>query len=412
MQSSKVSSLVFQEQKDLELYSLDGKVVSLKTFITENDHLLSPFEKKFLQEELKHLDDPRYLVSEDVLKEKKKKNNKNTIIETLLTTPFSRTKHYFNGKILVPASRGGVRSAYINGTCCKIKGCRPEEATFPHWKVDPHFNLIIEKIPFGVLTPRAVLAELLAFLFMKKYAIDICFTPLAIFHYLPEGKDRGYALLQESMNGVDDARAESFIDCSSLSVHDIVRLVKKGRLKRGKEITLWGIDNDLYIEKKVALLLEFHYNGGFRGILNSNIGNDVISNNHLYTLCDFDTFILQEIPRHKHKEEIRSFIIAAFLELIKTSLPFIDYLHLHGENLPEIHKILAEYYRTYSSLYARYVKEFMTRSTSLSWDQGWVQACIDEAFQTPIAFELLQELIPNSHTFRSYNYDFVYVPHH
>jgi len=241
---------------------------------------------------------------------------------------------------------------------------------------------------------------------MKRFSIEYSSTPICVFHYTPNGKDLNYALVQKIG---DDTRVESLIDCSKYSVHDLVRLKRKNLLNSGKEVNLINIDKDSYIQKKVELLIKFNFNGGFRGILNSNIGNDVIRNTQLHSICDFDTFIIREVP--KSKKEIRHFTITAFLELIKTSLPFINYIDLEGKSKFEMRRILVEYYRKKSCLYLAYAKKFMIQTKKLGWNTEFVNKYIDETFQTPLSFELLQELIPNSHTFKSYNYDFVYVPH-
>lgn len=385
MQSMKSNVLQLKEEKELNLYSIDGNIVPLKKFIFKNIGLLSSIEKEFIENEMNNI------------KEEK------IVLQTLL----SRTKQFFNGKKIVPAFRGGTRSAYIKDTNFKLKGCRPENSTFPHWDIDDKFNLVIEKIPFGTLSKRAVIGEVLAFLFMRKYNIEISSKPICVFHYNPNGKDLNYALLQEVQ---DDSRVEKFID-SVTSVHDIIRIKRKKSQYTGEEVTLNSIDKNLYLERKVELLLKFNFNGGFRGILNSNIGNDVVRNKRLHSICDFYTFTIRKIPEPKDKNQIRNFTITAFLELIKTSLPFVDYIDLERNNESEMHRILTEYYKKHSSLYLLYSEKFIDQTSKLNWNKRFVKKYIDETFQTPTSFELLQELIPNSFTFKSYNHDSIYVPH-
>lgn len=385
MQSKKTKQIKFKESKELHLYSIDGEIITLKEFLKKNLDLLSQFEKKFVEKQI------------DDIKEEK------IPVNILL----SRTKRFFNGEKVMPALRGGTRSAYIKGNNLKVKGCRPEDSKFPHWKIDNDFNLIVDKVPFGVLTRRTVIGEILAYLFMRKNNIESSSNPICVFHYKPNGKNMNYALLQKID---EDNRLETFIDCDSLSVHDVIRLKKK-RTLLGEEVDLKGINRKDYLRKKVELLIKFNFCGGFRGILNSNIGNDVIRNNKLHSICDFDSFTIREIPKQNDKQNIRHFTISAFIELIKTSLPFIDYLDLGGHNQQEMHQILSDYYRKNSSLYSLYHKSFLNQAQRLNWDLSIVESCVEEAFLTSLSFELLQELIPNSHTFKSYNYDFVYVPH-
>ncbi|MBI2549497.1 hypothetical protein HYW21_09215 [Candidatus Woesearchaeota archaeon] len=393
MQSKKSGNINLKEEKELTLYSIDGEVIPITTFLKNHLDLLTDVERAFVETVEKQL----FYFEEETF---------------LIDLPLARTKKYFNGKKTVSALRGGIRSAYVKGTFLKLKGCRPEGITFPHWRVDNNFNLVIEQIPFGVLSKRAVIGEILGFLFMRQLGINPSSKPVSVFHYKPTGKDLGYALVQKLVNATgdnsrNDTRIESFVDYSGYTVHDLVRLTRKGL--EGRETDLISMDKDLYIHTKVTLLMVFNFHGGFRGILNSNIGNDVVQNEKLSSLGDFDTFTLRKIP--ETHEEIRHFTIDAFLELIKTSLPFVDYIDGKGKSKAEMHTMLAAYYRKNSSLYGAYRKAFMHEIKKKDWDEAFVDRCIEEAFQTSLSFELLQELIPNSYTFKSYHYDSLYVPH-
>jgi len=377
MQSHNTKQIILQEEKEITLYSLDGEVISVKEFVRKNQDVLSGGERKFLEEEMINY-------TEKMCK---------------IKTPFSRTADFFNGKKTIHAQRGGTRSAYIDGM--KIKGCRPADATFPHWDIGRDFKLKVQAVPFGVLTRRNVIREILAYFFMKQHDIAPSSEPSSVFYYKPKGKDYNYALLQ---NITSDDRLEAFIDCSNLTVHDLIRLKKNG-VSGGREVELKGIDKKAYIKKKVNLLIKFNFNGGFRGILNSNIGNDVIRDGVLHSICDFDTFTISPLPQAQ--EDIRCFTIIAFLELIKTSLPFVDFINKEKH----LHRTLSDYYRRNSTLYRMYYNSFLEQAAYLGWNIDFVKNCVDDTFNTPLSFELLQELIPNSHTYKSFNYDSVYVPH-
>ena len=149
MQAQKSKQIRFKEKRELNLYSIDGDVLSIKEFVRRNQDVLSDLERTFLEKEMKNYD-------EEICN---------------IKTPLSRTAEYFNGKKITSAQRGGIRSAYIKGM--KIKGCRPLDETFPYWKADRNFKLVVETIPFGVLTMKNVMGEIMVnirpTLFLKKY---------------------------------------------------------------------------------------------------------------------------------------------------------------------------------------------------------------------------------------------------
>lgn len=381
---TKLDNLQLKEGENIYLYSIDGGILLVKEFAERNLDLLSDLEQALVRKHLHDVPDELFL----------------------LASPLVRSQKYSNGKLKMAAKRAGARSAYLPDLGLKIKGCRPEDKIFPEWDVDKEFNVVVGELPFGVLTAEAVMREFLAYCFMQEYRILSSSVPLNVFEYRPNRKFMNYGLVSRV---TDDTRVEGFIDCSGYTLHDVVGLKKAGRLK-GHEAGLKGLNTQDYVEKKTDLLISVNFRGGFRGILNSNIGNDVIRDGKLY-ICDFDTFRVSETPKKEDRESIRLFVYHSFIELIKTSLPFVDYVEFGNDNPEIVHSALANYYMANSNLYREYNKKFMRVSKTIGWDVKFTEECIDEAFKTKISFELLQELIPNSYTLKNFKESSFYVPH-
>ena len=373
-----------KESRDINLYRTKGRVLSISEFCCENIKLLKPQEQNILNE-----------YSEDLLQ-----------IEPLFTSPMVRSSSYFDGKQSMPAKRSGTRSAYIPSIGIKIKGCRPGKATFPSWKLNEELGVDITQLPFGVLTAESVMREILAYSFIKKYELPTISKPNAIFEYKQNSACMQYALVSQVSC---ETRVEQYIDCMGYMLYDIIRLKRLGKLTKS-EVGLKRIDKDTYGNKKTDLLLSYNINGGFRGILNSNIGNDIISNEQLFCLCDFDSFKI--IPfTNGDSFHVRLFIINAFVELIKTSLPFNDFRDVSHNDIVKVHSELINYYQANSTIYRLFKKKFIRFSQIQKWPSTFVDKSISEAFESPAAFELLQELIPNTYTLENIGPNSIYVPH-
>ncbi len=387
---SKVHQLQFKESKQITLFSAHGHVLSIRQFAEKHLELLNKIEQGIIQ------DMTSILRAEQPFE---------------LPHPLVRTAKYTTGFQEIPARRCGTRSAYIQKLGLKIKGCRPEDAKFPHWELTKELNIETSWLPFGVLDAEGVMREILAYCFTKKYSLPSPSEPFAVFEY-----GQGETLLSYGLVSKDafDPRLEEFIDDKGITVHSLVRIVKRPDAFAhilGREVGLIGIELQDYIELKTDLLIAFNFRGAFRGILNSNIGNDIVRNSALHSLCDFDSFIVLPVPSSNEQSEIRRFVIRAFIELIKTSLPFVDYINFDSQTTEEIHRSLSAYYIEKSSLFRRYKDKFLERAGELGWDITFVESCIREALSTPVSFELLQELVPNSHTFKTFRNESFYVPH-
>ena len=383
-----------RETEDIVLYSTAGSVTPARAFAERHLGLLDPEEAALVAGGLDRLADG----------------------PAGFERPLLRTPRYADGALEVPAKRGGTRSAYLPEGQIKIKACRPEATTFPHWELDDDFALEVGQIPFGVMTPEGVMREILAYCFEQRQGLPSAGRPLVVFDYAADGNgdgDGGSLGLSLVSHVPGDERVERFIDCGGRTLHDLVRQRRRGLLPAGREVELRGISRQDFVERKAGLLARFNFGGGFRGLLNSNIGNDVIRDGRLHSICDFDTFHRQALPAADDREGVRRFTLRAYVELIKSSLPFVDWLDFADADAgrEEVHRALAAYYREHGSLFHAYSRRFLRRAADLGWDAPLVAGAIDEALATPIAFELLQELIPNSFTAPGVKATSHYVPH-
>lgn len=375
-----------RESREILLYSTGGRVVPARSFAAAHLHLLSPAEQRVVREHLASLaDEP-----------------------PALGGPWVRTPRLADGRDQLPARRAGARSAYLPEAGIKLKACRPEEATFPEWELDEELRLQVNQIPFGVLTPGGAMREILAHCVLRHLGLPRAGRPLAVFEYTANGDRPGCALV--TAVPVDE-RLEARLDCGGLTLHDLVRRARCGRAPC-REVRLSGLSRRRYVEAKVGLLLALNLAGGFRGVLNSNIGNDVIHRGELAALCDFDTFRLRPVPRAGEAQELRRFTLRCFIELLKSSLPLVGYVDLPpAAREEELGPLLAAHYRAGSSLFRRYRRRFLEEAAARGWEPAAVRRHVEEALATPVARELLQELVPNAYTARRLKAESYYVPH-
>jgi hypothetical protein len=389
MQSS-INSLrdpTLQVEENITLYSAPGSVASVADFAEENLHLLNSVEQSVVRSQL------HALVRRDGCR---------------LEVPLSRSPAISTGELEVKARRHGARSALLPGGLLKLKGCRPEPGTFPDWYCNEFFQLKVRKLPFGIMTAEAVMREILGYLFFRLHGLPVSAIPNTVVTYSCPNHLGTCALL---FTITSDQRIESFLDARGMTLHRLIRLNRFRRRsdELGREIGLSGIDRAHYVDRKVRQLVKCNLLGGFRGILNSNIGNDVVCRNVFVSLCDFDSFFLIPVPQVGDSDGIRRIVFNSMFELIKTSLPIIDFIAESDAN--DLRISLMKCYQATSTVYREYVRYLLKYTEYMGWVGSYIRRLIQEAMETDLAFELLQELIPNFHTLRTFTLDSWYVPH-
>jgi hypothetical protein len=166
------------------------------------------------------------------------------------------------------------------------------------------------------------------------------------------------------------------------------------------------------------MLIKMNHGGGFRGFLNSNIGNDVVKfsngyGSHFY-LCDFDTFKVIKIPDQASEKFMRAFLIQCVVEVVKGSLPILDYANVTTHtNRRSVAECARDIFFAQSSLWRAYYRRFGGLTSELGWNSERVNELMAEVYQTPAFEEVLLDQVFNYHTFKAAKpvSESMYTPH-
>lgn len=371
----------------VQLYECPGEIYSIIDFVKKSKHLLNQHEQDLIAQ------------SQDLLCQ--------IHIPKYLTKCLTRTPEFaIKANPMLTVRRSGGRSAYWVERNIKFKGCRPvlDNTDFPI-EILPFGTQKIEyrRIPFGTMRAESVMREILGYCFLKTHHFNTHSIPICVYKYQSDKHDPGYCLVSKT---VGEVRIEEFIPYPDCTIEDIIRAKHSNEqtIKQcpiGAELSLRGIDLWQYIEQKSSFLAKMHFNGGFRGILNSNIGNDVIVGNEtgdfqLY-LCDFDTFKIVSIPKEPETSFVETFVLQCIVEVAKGSLSILDYVDLPGGfSCVQIADALGEIYFNKSSLWHAYERKFYRNAELLGWDSPAVEKAIDKMRRTEAFANILCSCILNS----------------
>lgn len=380
--------------KEIFLYSTEGNVYTVFDFAVKFKEKLSTIEETIINENINYLNQKQQF-----------------------KYPLTGTQEAYN-RLLEPlkAKSIGSRSALLQKNNVKFKGCKfdiSNQLCFPHEQLDfGDEKMQTTEIPFGVLTLENVLREILAFCFLKQFNININHTPINVFEYVYNKKIMGYCLVSKTKNEQRLESAENYYD---LSISDLICLKyieKKTNIPLTENEPDFGIDKEWYARQKAKLLIKVNFNGGFRGILNSNIGNDIIYKNKLY-ICDFDTFNVIKVPLKPEYEYIKNFTLWCIVEVLKTSPIILDYLDTEGLTNKEISEKLWGIYTSKSLLWKNYVRLFMKKVKDLNWNLSYIEESLKEIIQTQVFEEMILDNVINSKIIKnSYPTDLsFYTPH-
>lgn len=352
----------------------DGVVLTINDFFKKNNLILQKHERLIIKNELS-------------LFEQK--------IPNFLENPLILTENSENESV-IKIVKIGSRSTFWPEKKIKIKGCRWNGMlSFPHERLDFGSTIMkTEEIPFGILTKENVLREILAYCFLKKYNIRAFQKPMVVFEYHENKKVIGYALVYHSLS---EKRIESRENYFNLTVKDFIsiKFIEKTYNVNilPNESNIIGIKEDWYAKEKSKLLLMMNFNGGFRGFLNSNLGNDIVYKRKFY-ICDFDTFKVIKIPKKASENFIFSFCLWSMIELIKSSPLVFDYIDLSGIEYKEAAGILWKSYSEKSLLWAEYKKGFVQMAKKLKWSN--IEDIMQRVTEQKIFYELILDNVLNS----------------
>jgi hypothetical protein len=314
----------------------------------------------------------------------------------------------------ISASASGSRSALWEPQQIQFKGCRPLPGgrDFPleslPWGAD---QIAFTQIPFGVMTAEAVCRELLGYCFCKAHAIPCAIEPICVYAYTGNNLSGAFCLVMKVTPG---RRAESFVQMQGISVSDLLCPASSHPAVVGSEAALRGLNSNWYAEQKARWLAELHFAGGFRGLLNSSIGNDVISKlaqgGTEFRFCDFDSFKLVNLPSAPSRDFLEAFALQSLLEIVRGSLPILQYIFVTGI---EAKKAISNTYRQKSSLWNAYMRRARLKAQELSWSWGALEAAFAWAFETPAFLETSCSVILSTYALERYRKrnPQPYVPH-
>lgn len=323
---------------------------------------------------------------------------------------------------VLTVQRSGGRSAYSPELGIKWKGCRPvDDGTSYPMEILPFGSTEITytDIPFGTLTPGAVMREILGYSFFREHDLPPAAEPLCVYEYIFDKCPPGYCLVMASAR---EDRIEARIDYPACTMADVIAARHGGRsfaegTPLGAELRFRGLNVWRWAERKSEILAGMHFAGGFRGVLNSNIGNDVLVMNGDdvagFTLCDFDSFKVIDIPAHPDGAWLRSFLLWCVVEVIKGSLSILDYVDIPGgADLIAAAECLGKIYFSRSSLWKAYERRLRQEVSRRGWSQETASLALDEVKTLPAVGQALSSCILNSYYLRYMSSDRkVFYPH-
>lgn len=321
----------------------------------------------------------------------------------------------------IQAKMCGRRSVYLPSECVQLKGCisRPIKNPFPASSLNLQMGKLIKKgVPYGALGAEQVMREILAWCFQKNYCIEIGVKPIAIYEY-QNGLSKGsrFCLLLEI---VSDTRIEALWDYAYPTLSKVVAayLVERtkffGSILHGEVGLLEPYPTD-YVRMKRNLSLKFNQNMGFRGVLNSNNGNELLWHDskgwHL-AFCDFDSFrVFYEAEPHLSDERINDFTTLCCAEFLAGN-PLINTFLLVEEQVSrkEAKCIFDGIYSDQSHTWNAYKRSFIELCGSKFEKDAKFENAVCKFQSLPIYLDLIMEKIPNSLNLPSWQ-NSIYVPH-
>jgi hypothetical protein len=312
----------------------------------------------------------------------------------------------------------GARSALWELEHIQFKGCRPDQnhAEFPAESLPFGEDKIARgTIPYGVMTAEAVMRELLGYCFCRVHGIPCASEPVCIYRYEEEPAREGFCLV---LRIVDGRRVEEFQRTDSVPISALVDATESTVSLLGTETPLQGLNVLWYSHQKSRWLAELHFHGGFRGLLNNNIGNDVVSvgpdGTRRFFFCDFDTFKLISLPATTDKAFLDAFALQTVVEVVKGSLPILEHVKAPlTASLAETARQVAAVYRQKSSLWNAYRERARLKVKECGWDwPDFEQACL-HAFESPAFLEASCSVILSEYALERYGTGILqdYTPH-
>jgi hypothetical protein len=148
-----------------------------------------------------------------------------------------------------------------------------------------------------------------------------------------------------------------------------------------------------------------NWHGGFRGILNSNFGNDVLISDgrdkNKLALADFDTFWMVPSPTDSANDSLDPFVLRCLLEVVMGSLPIMQYANCPAESSEDkAADILGAIYFKKSSLWRSYYRHFLSAAISRGISTTAIGKSIDRMRRTEAFTDMLRCRVLNDESIK------------
>lgn len=402
--SQEASSLTHLGGGTIPLYPVEGTISSIREFAEKGSSLLTPYEREFLLSRI------------DTLASREQMPAELDRCLAMSKSPSDQAQPHLEG------IRSGERSVLLPEMALQLKGCLPSasETSFPTELLPFDADQIQRStIPFGIMTGEAVMREILGNCFMKAHGLDHHIEPLCVWQYtIHDGADE-YCLVSRYRSR---DRIEDFMEQPDCKVGDIIRWQEGSEppprdMAIGSEIRLQGLNLWPYVEAKSQLICAMHLRGGFRGILNSNFGNDVVlekcHGSVPLVLCDFDTFFMVPLPDAPDAVFLEKFALHCLVEIIMGSLPILFHVNLPSDCTPkEQAEALGAVFFAKSSLWRAYRRHLFTEAKDLGWNLSVFGEALEKACRAPACADVLSTRVLNNQYFATMGRERkVYFPH-
>lgn len=377
----------------ISLYRCAGEVLSVRVFSEKNLDLLSPAEAVLVKRHVDKLPEARN-IPED------------------FREPLSMSSEIaLDDKPVFTTRRSGARSAYFPQRGLQLKGCRPYPALcgigFPAWRLYPHETFLRhERILYGVMRAEDVMCEVLGYCFAQEYNfLRIRSAPLAVSAFSFQGLSLHHGLLL-SIQGNERIDAQIQFPRKDLlfSELNMAQATKKplgDGLFVGSELPFRDLDAAWVAREIGHMMAAMHWHGGFRGVLDSHIGNVVLVSDTKgetkLALTDFSSFHLLPVPyAGAPASVVDQFMLNSLVEVCMGSLPIMHYVDLPKTGLKTDFAIaLGDIYFSKSSLWECYWDAFQRAAGKHGLSRKVVRDSFNNMRRTEAFLEVLTRLVPS-----------------
>lgn len=382
----------------LRLVPTDGSVFSVQEYTDRYAHLLETEESEFL------------FAARDWLCGA-------LDIPSTFRFPWKVAANFDGGEgQFLEARASGARSVILDGNCISLKGCRPRPGRFPRTSVSfGESRIVNEFVPFGVMTARAVIREILGYSYCRRHNIPIAGIPMAVFAYDGANESGSFCLLSRL---IATRRAESCLRWPAATVFDLIDpSAQSGHLTMGSEIPLSGLNGQWYANEKARWLSHLHFGGAFRGLQNNNPGNDVIDfsgERPRFFFCDFESFRFATPPSTPSASFMEDFALHCVLEVVQGSLPILHFVQAPITlSAQEAAGCVGRAYRQRSSLWKAYHRRAQLWAERRSWNWSALDEAFGRAFESEAFLDASRATIMSGHALQRHRHAerFEYIPH-